>query len=247
VVLAVGAGVVGIIVGRQIAYLPTIFEFGSLDAAILTVLVGTAVVGLASIGLIARKIRHGHVNLAIGTILASAGLLALGALGGDATAAATGGLGPPEPVVLESAGEASLAMPAGAVPFVAHDRGRATCSSVPDGRNVETVTALELGKLGPGTLRATLTLPAGASDAAKAEFWIDGADIPDGSTQPFWTGSVVVTGMGTDQASGRLTLDGLAREIDPNVLKGGAPAATSDGSNWPATIAGVMSWTCQPW
>lgn len=246
-IVAVIAGVGGVLAGRAIANLWGVGGLGINDGAVLLILVVMAVVGLALIGLIATAIRHGQVSLAIGTILATSGLLAAGTFGGNATTAATGGLRPPAPVVLESAGEASLTMPAGVPPFAAHDHGRATCSSVPDGRTVGTVTALELGKLGSGTLRATLTLPAQASSAATAEFWIDGADVPEGWTQPFWTGSVLVTGLGPGQASGRLNFAGLARETDPNVLKGGSPAPTSAVSNWPVTITGVVSWTCQPW
>jgi hypothetical protein len=247
VLVAVGACIVGVVAGRAIAYLRSIGDLsGILDTAFLTFLLIVAVVGLALIGLIATKIRQGHVSRAIGTILAAAGLLAMGALGGGVTASAFGGLYH-EPAVLEAAGATHFEMQAGAVPFVARDGGRAECRSVPDGRTVADVTALELGELGSGTLRATLSLPAQASDGATAEFWIDGGDLPDGSIQPFWRGSVQVTEIGADGASGKLIFTSLELEGGAEKPNSESPAPTSAAPGWPSTISGVLGWSCQPW
>jgi len=247
VLVAVGACVVGVLAGRAIAYEGSVGGLaGVLGAGILSFFLIVAVVGLALVGLIATKIRHGHVSRPIGTLLAAAGLLATGALGGHATAAAFGGLYH-EPVVLEATGATRFDMQAVAVPFVARDGGRAVCRSVPDGRTVADVTALELGELGSGTLRATLSLPAQASDGAAAEFWIDGGDLSDGSIQPFWRGSVQVTEIGADGASGKLIFASLERENGAEKPISESPAPTSAAPGWPSTISGLLSWSCQPW
>jgi hypothetical protein len=246
VAVAVGACIVGVLAGRAIAYQGSVGGFGAVDAAVLAMFVIVAVVGLALIGLIATKFRHGHVSPAIGTLLAAAGLLAVGTLGGDATAASTGGLHH-EPVVLTAPGQTRVELQAGAIPFVARDGGRADCSSGPDSQAVADITALDLGELGSGTLRATIGLPAQTADGATVELFIDGGDLAEGSMQPFWSGPVQVTDLGADGASGMLTfmdfeLANPATKPDP-----GSSATASAVPGWPATISGSLSWTCQPW
>lgn len=246
VLVTIGALVVGVLAGREIAYERSVGGLeGVLGGAILIAFLVVAVVGLVAVGLIATTIRHGHVSRAIGTMLAAAGFLTIGAFGGGATAGAAGGLYH-QPVVLQATGQAHVELQAGAVPFVARDGGRAECRSVPDGSTVADVTALELGKLGSGGLRATVSLPAAGSYAASAEFWIDGADVLEGSIQPFWQGSVQFSEISADGASGRLTFNGLEQENGA-----GKPAAESSSptsaTDWPSTITGTLDWTCQPW
>jgi hypothetical protein len=182
--------------------------------------------------------RRGHVSRAIATLLAASGLLVTGAFGGGASAAATGALYH-EPVVLDASGSTTFTLDAGRVPFVASLSGRASCGSDPDGRTVIDVTALDLGELGSGTLRAFVGLPVAATESATAEFFIDAGDLADGATPPSWTGRVLVSGLSADHASGRLAFDGLSQHLDDKMP---APAAM-----WPATISGELSWTCQPW
>lgn len=247
VLVVAGACVIGVLVGRAIAYQASVGGLGgALGVGFLSFLLIVTVVGLAAVGLVATKVRHGHISRAIGTILAAAGLLTAGAIGGHATAAAFGGLHH-EPVVLEATGQTRFELQAGTMPFVTRDGGRAVCRSVPDGRNVADVTALELGELGSGTVRATLTLPVQASDVATAEFWIDGGDLPEGSIQPFWRGSVQITESGADNASGKLTFKGLDRSSGGALPKPASSDPTSGASDWPSTLSGALSWTCQPW
>jgi len=243
VVVVVVAMVLGVLGGREVAYYGSLGGLGGvLGAGILTFFIVAMVIALTLVGLIAMKIRHGKANLAIRTLLAAAGLLSVGAIGGDATAGALGGLYR-QPVVLGATGETHAALQADATPFVARDGGRADCRSVPDGRSVETVTALEVGRLGSGALRATLSLAASGSDGASAEFWI--ADVPDGTIQPFWRGNIQIIESAPDGASGRMSFN-LERAED-GASKSEPSARTSPPPGWPPTLAGELSWTCQPW
>lgn len=173
VIAAIG---VGIYLGRAIAYYGSLGDLGGILAVgvLRFVLIGP-VIGLVVVGLIATKLRHGKPNLAIWTILAAGGLLAVGAIGGSVTAAATGGLYQ-APLVLSATGQTRTALIAGTMPFVGQEPGRADCRSIDNGRAVAMVTALEVGHLGAGTLRATLNLAGPGADGTTAEFWI--ADIP---------------------------------------------------------------------
>ena len=243
VLIAIAAIVLGIYLGRAIAYYGSLGDLGGvLAVGVLGFILVAPIVGLVLIGLIATKLRHGKPNLAIWTILAAGGLLAVGGIGGKLTAGATGGLYQ-APLVLSATGETHADLTGGTMPFVKREGGRADCRSVSNGRTVAMVTALEVGRLGSGDMRATLSLAGTGSDGATAEFWI--ADVADGTVQPFWRGYVQVIESRADGASGRLTFD-LQRteDIPPKGDATPAPAATSA---WPPTISGTLSWICQPW
>jgi hypothetical protein len=239
ILVAVAAAVAGVVAGREIAYERSMAGLGGALGGIIPIffLVLDAG-GLGLVGLVAIAIRRGHVSRAIATLLAAAGLLVTGAFGGAATAARTGALYH-EPVVLESSGTTTFTLDTVTVPFATQHGGRATCRSDPDGRTVVDVTALDLGELGRGTLRAFMGLPVAATEPATAEFFIDAGDLPDGATPPSWSGRVLVSGLRADHASGRLAFDGVPQHVDEKMP---APA-----SIWPATISGELSWTCQPW
>jgi hypothetical protein len=250
VALAAGACAIGVLVGRSIAYAKSVGGIGgAFEAAFLSFLLIVAVVVLVLIALIALKVRHGHISQPIATILAAAGLLATGAFGGHTTAAAFGGLYR-EPVALEAAGQTTIDLQAGDIPFAARVASKASCTSVPDGRAVASITALELGDLGSGGLRATVHLADEVSNGATAEFWIDGADLPEGSPQVSWNGPVRVTEIGSDGATGKLIFTSLEGFSSDPALKGRespAAGAGAPGAGWPATISGVMGWTCEAW
>jgi hypothetical protein len=239
IVVAIAAVVAGVVAGREIAYERSMPGLGGALGGIIPIFFLIVVAGgLGLVGLVAIAIRHGRVSPAIATLLAGAGLLVTGAFGGAATAAPTGALYH-EPVVLESTGTTTFTLDVATLPFATQQGGRATCRSDPDGRTVVDVTALELGELGPGTLRAFVGLPVAASEPASAAFFIDAGDLPEGATPPSWTGRVLVSGISADHASGRLAFDGLSQHVDEKMP---APAST-----WPSTISGELSWTCQPW
>ena len=149
------------------------------------------------------------------------------------------------PVVLEAMGATRGVVIRATMPFVAKDGGPARCQSAPDSQAVARVTALELGELGSGTLRATLGLAVQASAAASVELFIDGGDLPEGSFQPFWTGLFNVTASHGDGTSGTVTFSGLKLEADAGSKPGMSPLPGL--GLWPATLAGTLSWSCEPW
>jgi hypothetical protein len=244
VLVAAVAAVIGVLAGREIAQARSAGGFGFIGAAVISLFVIAVVIGLLIVGLVATKFRHGHVSSAIASLLAAAALLTVGTIGGGAAASAFGGLYH-EPVTLEARGETRIAMRTTGGTFVAKDGGLASCHSTPDGRGVGGLTALDLGELGPGTLRAGLDFWGPRPDQAGGSFFIDGADIPDGASQPTWTATVVIVQTAADGASGKLTFEGRADAVDFKDPGGsvGAPAA----SGWPAQIAGTITWTCGSW
>jgi hypothetical protein len=149
--------------------------------------------------------------------------------------------------VLEARGITHIQMPAGTSPFAARVGGEARCRSGPDSRAVAGVTALDLGELGSGTLRATVGLPSQGSGTATAEMFIDGGDLPDGSFQPFWSGPANVTESGGQGATGSLTFQDLRLEADPGAAKAGETGPPADTGGWPASLSGTLSWSCGPW
>jgi len=90
-IVAIGAVVAGIFAGREIALEQSRGMF--LAGAVPMFLLAIVVVGLGLVGLVGLGVRRGRLNVAIGTLFATAGLLAGGAVVGWASAGATGGTG----------------------------------------------------------------------------------------------------------------------------------------------------------
>ncbi|HEX5823585.1 MAG TPA: hypothetical protein VFY18_03905 [Candidatus Limnocylindrales bacterium] len=246
VVVAGAALVIGVLSGRSVAYAFSQGGLSVLGAGVVIVLLGMGVIGLGGMGLVALRLRHGHLSQAIATVLAAAGLLAGGAIGGGATAAATGGVYR-DAVILQASGETVLRLDPGDLSFVATKGGTADCQSDPDGRTVVAIAALDLGELGPGTLRASLYLPVASSEPVTAEFFIDAGDLPEDSIQPSWSGPVLLSGVSADHASGRLAFDGLPRLIPDKMPEAQSSAAIAVGKAWPSSISGELTWSCRPW
>jgi len=150
----------------------------------------------------------------------------------------------PAPVVLEASGATRGVAIGGTMRFVARDGGRAQCQSVPNSQAVAGVTALELGDLGSGLLRATLGLAAQTSGAASVELFI-ASGLAEGAFQPFWTGPVQVAASHGEGASGTVTFSRLKLEVDAASKPGMSPLPGIH--NWPATLSGALSWSCEPW
>jgi hypothetical protein len=151
----------------------------------------------------------------------------------------------PAPVVLDATAVTRGAVKGGTLLFVATDGGAGTCQSWPDTRRVESVYSSNLGELGSGTMRATLAIPMSGSGVTTAELWNDGANIPEGTFQPFWTGPARIIESGAGGTSGTMTFRALKLEVDA-ILKPGQ-SAPPEVADWPATLSGTISWTCQPW
>ena len=240
--IGIGAALIGALVGREIARENTVYAlFGG---AITTFLLVVTIGGLVLVGLIALAVRRGDMTFPISAMLVAAGTLAAGAVGGTVSASATGGTYI-APVILEAPGRMTLAMP-GPVQFVAGTEASARCASTPDGRTVADVVGLDLGELGPGTLRGTISLPGQASGEASASFFIDAGDLPDGSSQPSWSGPVRMSELGLDGRSGKLTFSNLGRDPDA-ALKPGSSAPPASSGTFPDALSGTITWACQPW
>ena len=117
----------------------------------------------------------------------------------------------------DSTGDVVLVAPASvhirfnpvALAFVAQDGGQAECHSVPDHRTFNDLSALDLGELGPGTLRGGFTIGTDGPGSGTLELFIDGADLPEGSAMVSWVGPAMVTSMSSAGDSGALSFDGL--------------------------------------
>jgi hypothetical protein len=204
---------------------------GAIGAAFAALALITELVLLIGVGLIATAIRRGHLTPAIRTLLVAGALVGVGAAGGGAYAAAFGEGSQVAAVALETPGTMTAELAPTSISFVARNRGEASCTSDADGAQVWRVTALDLGELGTGTLRANVNLPAAASGLS-AEFWVDGGDLADGSAQPFWTAKARIVDLAADGMTGRVDVT-LAAEF-------------AASSAWPSTLSGSLSWTCSP-
>lgn len=251
-IAVVAAAIVGLVAGRTFAYFSSQGGLeGMFGKVYLVLFLGGVFIALVVIGLAATKFRHGHVTWAIGAVFGSAALLVAGTFVGRATAAATGGTYH-EPVVLVAPASVHIRFNPVALAFVAQDGGQAECHSVPDHRTFNDLSALDLGELGPGTLRGGFTIWADGSGSGSMELFIDGGDLPEGSPMVSWVGPATVTSISSAGDSGALSFDGLVRSAG-----GGKPVPVDSGqelatpaplaSDWPATLSGTIGWTCQPW
>ena len=204
---------------------------GAIGAAFAVLALIAELVLLVGVGLVATAIRRGHLTGAIRTLLFAGALVGVGAAGGAAYATAFGEGSHVAGIASETPGTTTAELNPSSISFVARKGGEASCTSDADAGHVWRVTALDLGQLGTGTLRATLNLPAAASGLS-AEFWVDGGDLPDGSAQPFWTANARIVELASDDLSGRVDVT-LAAEF----------AASAD---WPSSLSGSMSWICSP-
>ncbi|HEX7949828.1 MAG TPA: hypothetical protein VF494_05740 [Candidatus Limnocylindrales bacterium] len=236
--LAIGM-LVGVLLGRGVAYSTSI---GGLSGAF-AVPLGASLLAVASlvaaaVGTVGWLARRRRSSAAILGAFGAAGTLVLGTGLGIVSAGATGGTYR-EPVVLTSPGTGSLTLIRPELPFTANPDGPVQCASEGDGQVVHGITGLELGELGPGTVRGGLTLLL-ADGTGSLELFIDGGDLPDGADQPFWTGAVTYAGVVADGTSGSVAFERLTRE------PAAGPVATAD-VRWPEVLGGTLRWTCQAW
>lgn len=224
--------------GYQASYQESLGGLNTLGAALLAYVIGGLVVVIGLVGLGNALRPAGRGRMASRLAFAAAGLIAAGAAGG-AAAVPLLDLGYHPPVVLEARGEASVTLD-GLDTFEPRTSGRADCQSVADGTDVEGVSALSLGLLNGGLLRAGISLPApGTTTRGSISLWIDEASLPEGSAQPFWDSLNPEIDAPPGGTTGRARFEGAA--IHEDELMG--PAAGS----WPATLSGEIRWACGPW
>ena len=167
---------------------------------------------------------------------------------GLASAGPDGSVGPvasPPPVILTASGTTDATASGEGLAFTATASGSATCGSRPDQLLVGGVTALDLGTLGDGTLRAHWEVPTGGVASTTIEAFIDGADLADGAFQPFWSGPARLTVVLQDGTSGTLAFGPLTIEPDPALKPG--ETARAGVVEWPAALSGTVRWSCAPW
>ena len=235
------AVIVGLLSGRSFAYMSSI---GGFSAALGVPLLGMAlvggVVGVAVVAAILARLRGTSIGSTLRFVALATGVLALAAMIGAVTARATGAIYV-EPIVLQAGGRIHVDVTSEGMPFVVRADAAAECASVPDGRLVGSITALDVGELGDGTLRGSIGLGTEPGQS-RIEFFIDGADLPEGDLPPVWGGTVPIDEVTSDRSAGRASFDNL-RLLD----EGKDPDATVPPSEWPESLSGTISWTCDPW
>lgn len=235
-VLTIVAFVLGVFVGRSIAYQ---VSRGGFDAGIGAGLwlYGTIFLILLALGAtaIAARIGRKPVGAALRPVLIGAGVLLVGGIAGNLTAAFTGGTYR-SPVETGAPGTMTLRLDGQGSAFVPVASSVATCRSLPDSAAVGEITGLALGTLGGRQLRGTVSLPFANAVSARVDLWIDGADLPDGAAQPFWSGPISVSLPSDESTSGVATFDALVLGHDPKL-----PAYTEA---FPETLVGRLEWSC---
>jgi hypothetical protein len=222
----------GLWLGHQIAYLEG--ERGTLYVLGWPVVVGGLALLLVVVGGIAQARRRPRI--ARFAFASAAAFVA-------ATFAAVQltnplGLGYRPPVVLSRSGVATLTLDETAG-FVPRGDAPVTCTSLPDSTAIGGVEGLDLGELGLGTFRGTVSHEADGP-TGHIELFIDGADLAEGGPQPSWAGNVALRDLAPNRTAGTAAFEDLAYD-DPEVSKG-APVPT--GGPWPLTLSGTLHWDC---
>jgi hypothetical protein len=224
----------GIAVGRGYAWSQSV---GGMNAAFGGVVFGVAAVAVLVFGLatavVERVIGAPRGSGGRATRAAIVGLI-VGIAAGYGTAAATGGTYV-EPIVRVSAGTMSAAITSPTATFRARSNAPATCGSVADGDAVEGVTALDLGELGDGTLRAFVVIE--SETRVRLELFIDAADVEDGFP-PSWTGTASVSAKSPDGLAATIAFEDL-RVVTDSKLPTPPPG-------WAGALSGSLRWACEP-
>jgi hypothetical protein len=236
-VLLLSAMFVGAAAGREITRASSIGGMSSIGAAFVFVLLGLVIVALGVPGIVAL-VRRRQMSPAIATVLATAALLGIGAVGGSATFA-VGGIDQ-VPAPLQAAGRMQVEVRGGSVPFSPRAGATADCTSDIAGATVVGVAALDAGELGSGTLRASVGGLAHLDRIGVVELFIDGADVVDGSAQPFWNAPLQILTLGPDGLTGNGSFEHARLVTDQK-----EPTSSGAGA-WPAVLSGTISWTCDP-
>jgi hypothetical protein len=227
------AGVAGVAAGYVIGYnlsvggLGATFTsgltaFGVAGLVVVLVLVGIAALLTKRSGLSAQAFRVA-TSLTAATIVT---VLAVPALG----------LGYTAPVSRQAAGTGAAVLDAAG--FAPTDDGEVTCQSMDDSTDVATITFYSFGELNGGTVRSMVYLAGPEPGTGQIELIIDGADLPEGSGQPTWSGDAHLS-LDEGGRSGSASFSGLPLRLDP------PDAAPTEG--WPATLTGDIHWRCDPW
>jgi hypothetical protein len=230
----------GLWVGYQSAYAFSLPGFAGIAGVFFLFVMAVIAIALGIVGIVATTRGPRRSGLARGAF-ATAGLLVVSTTAGVVLTPALG-LQYHEPVILHASGQATLELP-GVDGFVAAQAGAATCGSVGDSTDVGVITALDLGELDAGTLRAQLFL-APRMTSATIQLFIDGDDLPAGSGMVSWDGSATSGDLTGGVAPGSVDFQGVPYTGEGVAKPGGEP---SSSSAWPAALSGTLHWSCQAW
>ncbi len=203
---------------------------------------GAVVIALLIVGLTAFAFRGRRGSGAITTVFLAAGVIVVGAFAGTVTAPLTGGL-PRPPIVLRADARVHVDLDRPPLSFAPSYDGVAECRSEPDTRTVSDLSGLDLGELGPGTVRVGVAF--GAGNDTSIQLFIDGGDLPDGSPTVTWTGPGTASATRGDFSSGQVAFTRLPLSFGRGKPAESAPAKA--GVAWPATLSGTLTWTCGTW
>lgn len=232
-----GASIVlaaGLFLGYLLAYTASQGGLsGGLGATLLGFAIAAAIGLITVFGLLTAAFRRSR-RIGMGA-LAVAGILVVGVLAGLALTSVLN-LGYRAPVTLEAHGTASTRLEGG-VAFTAIEPGYATCWSEP-GSDTMTSLELDLGLLGRGLLRGSVSMSEAGATEAWVELRADAADDAEGAYQPEWSGTGTVTELSEQGLTGRVSF----QELRPHTDTG----SRGDASNgpWPSTLSGSLSWAC---
>jgi hypothetical protein len=137
--------------------------------------------------------------------------------------------------VRESVGTINAAITSATATFRPNTDAPATCGSVADGDALGGVTALDVGELGSGTLRAFVSIE--SETGVTLQLFIDAADVEDG-VAPAWEGIGIVSARSPDGLMATVTFEDLRLATDS---KDPTPS-----SGWAGGLSGSLRWACEP-
>lgn len=240
------ATILGLRAGRDIARYASLGGFSVVGGAIIGVGLAALALSMLAVAGIARWMRRGFTR-AIAVVVVSAAILPAAALAGGLSGALTGTL-ERDPIALEGSGSVDLTLDLapGDVAFTPDGSAPAECRSVPDGRGVQTVTALRTGEIGAATLRLGLSLGTNEAGDASVSLVPDGGPVPDEAASYRWIGSGSVASTTSDGMSGTVVFTGLSLGSDAD-KPGSASLPPEVALMWPTSMAGTLTWSCAPW
>jgi hypothetical protein len=230
--------VLGVAVGRGIAYFMSQGGLWVITAAFITILTGFGVIVAAVAWPVVARLLRRSPRSALASVGMTTIVLAAGIGVGAATARLTGATYHP-PVTLQAAATIQANLSGPGLDTATANGTAGTCDSEPDSRAIASVTALDLGSFGTGRLRGFLTFsPDGTVDG-----WalIDGSDSAPDVLPIQWAGTLRVMSISPDRTKGDVYFPEVALVTDSKL-----PGA-SVAPEWPRTMTGDVSWQCQPW
>ena len=225
--------VAGVLAGRSAAYYQSMGGMSGAFAPVSLVFVAFGLGLVALVALLVARLR-GTLPTARRAVVAGALAYVLGASAGMATAAATGGTYT-LPVIETLGGTAQATLERAPTSFQPRSDGGALCQTGPDTDELESITAEDLGELGPGTLRGTLWFD--LDGGPRLNLAIDDVDLAEPGTA-LWLGPVALSNVAGDRSTGLATFDELALNVDSKM-----PPAPEI---YAGPLSGTFTWTCEP-